>query len=532
MTRHTAIPLRSFAVARAAATLSLLGLSLAGLLGLSACGSADAADYAYGPGGTGLSPGGAQDFGRFKAVLDAGKLPGPETLDQVGFFAEHTLGSPPTSCRDAVCVDGLFGAMANMISGSTCTLMQLQLGTPLDPMSQPRPPIDAAIIVDHSSAELASDEGFFNLRSGINKLLDGMDDNDTVTLISQDQEVRVLADKIPGRLRSDVRNVLPQLWARGVASRIELYDGLRQAVDSLGPAVSGRHRRLIFVGSAQQTGSIRRERSLRLLRTFAEGTGGVTVLALGEVGQLSLLQGMADAGAGALYYAQHSNELPGLFEREVSYSLIPVAEKVSIRLTPGSAYRLREVFGISESSWQLAAEGGEIRIPALFAAWRKYATSVNDRRGGGGGILVEVLPRVGAANERPATVSDISVEYNVPGGPRVSSSLRISAPDGPFGTPDSGRFSKPSVEKGFVVLNLYVGLRMASQRSAVGDLRGAYDVLEPLERKASEWNDRVGDLEVFDDLRYVRRFLDLLRQADASSQPPRAIDYLDPWPHD
>ena len=50
-------------------------------------------------------------------------------------------------------------------------------------------------------------------------------------------------------------------------------------------------------------------------------------------------------------------DLPALFDREVSYSLIPIAEKVVIRLAPGRSYRLREVFGVSTASWTLAADG-------------------------------------------------------------------------------------------------------------------------------------------------------------------------------
>lgn len=513
---------------------SLLGMSLFGLLGLTACGSSsDGAEaYSGSPSGTGLSPGGAQDFGRFKALLDAGLIPGPETLDQVGFFAEHKIGTPPTSCSNAVCAEGQFGAMANMISGSTCTLMHLSLGTPLDPMTQPRPPVDAAVLVDTSSPDLQTRSGLADLRLGIGKLLDGMDDNDSVTLIDQGRDVRVLADKIPGRLRDTARPILPQLGTSSLPTPVEPYDGLRRAVDTLGPVVAGRHRRLIVVSSAHSTGSIRTERSLRLIRSFAESSGGVTVLALTDVKDQRLLQGLADAGAGTLYYANKTAELPALFDREVSYSLIPVAENVVIRLAPGRSYRLREVFGINKSSWALSAEGGEIRIPALFAAWRKSATTINDRRGGGGALLVEVLPKVGAINERPATVGTVSVEYNVPGGARQTTSLQVSAPDGPWGTPSSGRFSTSSVEKGFVVLNLYVGLRMASERSAVGDLRGAYDVLDSLYQKASDWNLNAADVEVFDDLRYVKKFLDLLARAGADSQPPRAQQFRDPWPQD
>lgn len=513
---------------------ALLGLSLAALSTLSACGSSNsAADYVGGtPAGTGLSPGGAQDFGRFKALLDAGTLPGPETLDQVGFFAEHKIGTPPVGCSDPVCAAAQFGAMDNMISGSTCTLMHLALGTPLDPMTQPRPPVDVAVVIDRSSADLATGTGLGDLQAGLGKLLDGLDNADTITLVTVERTVHMLAERAAGSARESVRSVLPLIGVGSTPGSVELYDGLRRAVDALGAPVAGRHRRVVLLSGAQAKGQIPSERSTRLIRGFAEGTGGVTVLALGEVGNLRFLQSLADAGAGALYYVKGTGELPALFEREVGYSLIPVAEKVAIRLSPGRSYRLREVFGVNAQGWQLSAEAGTIRIPALFAAWRKNPMQIFDRRGGGGAILVEVLPRQDAVNERPATVGNIEIEYNAPGGPRKTTRLSVTAPDGPFGTPSSGRFSSREVEKGFVVLNLYVGLRMASERSAVGDLRGAFDVLSSLEEKAEAWNTGANDLEVYDDLRYVKKFLSLLRARGADREPPRAVEYRQPWPRD
>ena len=41
--------------------------------------------------GTGVGQGGAQDFGLFREILLAGDIPGPETIDDLGFFAEHQI---------------------------------------------------------------------------------------------------------------------------------------------------------------------------------------------------------------------------------------------------------------------------------------------------------------------------------------------------------------------------------------------------------------------------------------------------------
>src|SRR5262245_5566263 len=103
---------------------------IAGVLGalvLSGCGSGEtgSAPVDPGPGATGISQGGAQDFGLFRQILEDGEIPGPETLDDIGFFAEHKLDYPLPACGEDVCMHGLLGVMGNMISGSTCTLIQI-----------------------------------------------------------------------------------------------------------------------------------------------------------------------------------------------------------------------------------------------------------------------------------------------------------------------------------------------------------------------------------------------------------------------
>ena len=96
--------------------------------------SASGGDAAEGGGGEGLGvgQGGSQDFGQFKEILDRGEIPGPNTIDDVGFFNEHKLTLPTPACPNDVCVHGLFGQMGNMITGSDCITVLVGLNTAID----------------------------------------------------------------------------------------------------------------------------------------------------------------------------------------------------------------------------------------------------------------------------------------------------------------------------------------------------------------------------------------------------------------
>lgn len=486
------------------------------------------------PGGSGLSPSGAQDFGRFKAVLDSGKIPGPDTLDQVGFFAEHKIGEPPTACEGPVCARADMGSMGNMITGSNCTLVHLALGTPLEAGSLPRPGLDVAVVVDTGAKLVASPSALGDLLAGIGKLLDGIEDGDTVTVVTAGPAAEALADRAPGSDREVVRSRLGRI---APTLSTNLYDGIRLAVDSLGGPASGRSRRLVLAtAGVADTGITSPDRIVRLVRAFAEGAGGVTVVSLGAADSgVRLSQAIADLGAGALYFVSSSGELPGLFEREVGVSLLPVAEKVRIRVDAGRSWRLREVFGVK--GWSLDAAGGTIDIPALQLAWRKMVSgggSTEARRGGGGAILIEVLPRLDAdKTEMPSPVTDIEVGYVVPGTTDFRAvKLPVISPTPPGVVPVDGYFASGSVEKGFVTLNIYVAFRLGAGRATAGDLRGAYDVLAAVNKRAGEWLVTHPDTEIKDDLKYVGIFLGLLAEKGALMQPPRSGYFNEPWPRD
>src|SRR5262245_41947119 len=57
------------------------------------------------PGGnSNINLGGAQDFGYFRRLLEAGMVPEPKNIDAAGFFAEHHTPLPEPACGERVCL--------------------------------------------------------------------------------------------------------------------------------------------------------------------------------------------------------------------------------------------------------------------------------------------------------------------------------------------------------------------------------------------------------------------------------------------
>ena len=93
-----------------------------------------------------------------------------------GFVGSHLCRRLLADGHEVVCVD-------NLITGTTCSIVEIGLGTPLDPQQQPRPALDLAVVIDTSAPSLTAQDAMPTLRAAVGAMLDGLEAVDQVTLI-------------------------------------------------------------------------------------------------------------------------------------------------------------------------------------------------------------------------------------------------------------------------------------------------------------------------------------------------------------
>lgn len=503
---------------------------LRGLLATSlatGCAADDSGAEFSGDGGVGVAQGGAQDFGQFRAILDAGELPGPETLDDVGFFNEHKLELPAADCGQDICLHGELGVMGNMINGSNCTLVMLGMNTPIDPAELERLPLNLAIAVDTSGS--MAGESMEYMREGLYRMLDDLGPDDRVSIIGFDDEAAVVIESVTGD-DPELTLAIGSLEASGATN---IYDGLRVAYETVeahaDPALQNR---VILLSDGQATAGITSSVKLVEMSAAYNAEGyGLTTIGMGEDFDPELMRDLAEKGAGAFYFLEDPAAVQEVFEEEVATFLVPLAKHVELSLQVDPGYSLRAIYGTKQA--QTFGNVGQISIPILQLAHR---TSVADdeggRRGGGGAIIAELVPtdpsRVGEAG----TVGQITMTWDEPGTDEThETTVKITSALEPGETPEDGLFSFAGVEKGFVMLNLYAGFEMAATRASYGDLGGARGVLVPLAAQVEAWLEANPDADIEDDLEYVRRFIANL-DAKGGAEAPTSPNPPNPWPQD
>jgi Ca-activated chloride channel family protein len=501
--------------------IAALGLALA-------CGGDDSAADFEGEGGPSVGQGGAQDFGQFRSILEAGDIPGPETLDDVGFFNEHKIELPKASCGDDVCLHGQLGVLGNMISGSNCTIVLLGMNTALDPEQLQRPPLNLAIVVDASGSMSGAPIEY--LREGLYRMLDDLQPEDRISLVAFSDDARVLVEAIEGDRSTDLTLAIDDIHANGSTN---IYDGLRTGYDLVAAhAEPGRQNRVILLSDGAATAGITSSAKLVAMSESYNTAGfGLTTVGMGDDFEPELMRQLAEKGAGAFYYLEDPAAVQEVFEEEVTTFLVPLARDLRIDVSIDEGWSLRAMYGTKQ--FELAGNDAWIDIPIVQIAHRTSAADdEGGRRGGGGAIVAELVPSSTSAVQEDGIVGRLTLSYvRVSDGETVVQEVPVTSALAPGEIPDGGYFDGDGVEKSFVMLNVFAGFQLASQRALWGDDRGALAVLMPLADAVEGWLVTHPDDDIEDDLRYVELFMQNLRARGAEEPAPQQ-NPPEPWPSD
>ena len=499
-----------------------------------AAGSATAADGGDDEGGgLGVGQGGSQDFGEFKQILEHGDIPGPHTIDDVGFFNEHKLVLPKATCEGDVCLHGLFGQMGNMITGSDCITVLVGMNTAIDVTKLERPPLNLSLVIDTSGS--MEGEPIAYVREGLLRMLDGLEAGDHISLVTFSSSAHVQVEAVTGDA-PELINAIDAIAANGGTN---IYDGLRTGFDLVAAhAQPGAQNRVVFLSDGVATDGITNDAKIIAMAAGYAGQGyGLTTIGVGSDFDVDLMRSLSEQATGSFYFLEDPAAVQEVFHEEVTSFLVPLAEDVTVDVDIASAYALRGIYGTR--LFDIAAGAGSIQIPNLQLAHRTDVDDHEDggRRGGGGAILLELLRKHG--QDPTQAVGDLMLRYRVPGSDTyVDQKVQIQIPVPPDQVDlERGTFDDLSVQKGFVMLNIYVGFQMAATRAAQGDLTGAYDVLESLDENVDAWLAENPDFDIEDDLKYIRLFETNLLAAGAAQDPPTQPGQVppppsEPWPND
>ena len=494
--------------------------------------SADGANAGF----AGLAQAGAQDFGLFRSILEAGEVPAPGTLDDVGFFAEHKIDQPPPDCGKQVCGHAQLGEMGNMLTSSPLTLLQIGLNTPLQSAQLKRPPLHAVLALDRSQSMAGA--ALDHVKVGITLMVGELRPGDRVSVVAFSDQAEVLleAHAIGGE-DGGKQAVLNSLGGLQAGGKTNLYSGLFSAFAvAAAHQASGAESRVILLSDGAATaGLLQPGKLVSLAAGWAKKGIGITTIGLGKAADLSTLRDLAEVGAGHFYFLDKPAAVEEVFVEEARTFFVPLALDVRIEVEIGDGWLVGGAYGTH--GWKGHASGGRIDLPGLFLAGRSDASDPlpgpagTGRRGGGGAMLLALMPLPNVVDSG-SWVAKLKLHWRHPlTGESHQQDLVVDkgwiSPTAPL----EGWFSSAAVEKGFVMLNIFAGFRLATELASDADAGAATGVLQALRQSVVKWladpSHAAPDPDIGDDLKYIDLFLTNLSKFGHQtpvSEPP------EPWP--
>ncbi len=477
--------------------------AIALLLVTTSCGG-EATDSAGGGGGGGggnVGFGGAQDIGQFRAILDAGGIPGESTLDANGFFAEHYSESPPADCGQPLCVVARMAVGRDWVGGQDQAVVQLSLTTPVDPATVERRPLNLVVVID-TSGSMLEDDRIGYVRQGLHRLIDELEEGDRLALVTYANGVTEWSGLEEPIDRPALHEVADQLAADGGTN---IHGGLERGFQiATGAFDLERQNRVLLMSDGIPTAGITDEGAiLGMAEQYVSDGVGLTTIGVGLDFNVDLMRGLAERGAGSFYFLESPQAIAEVFGEELDYAMEPLALDVAVEVAADPRWQLGEVIGTRY--WNGSSTEGGVTLPAVFVASRTSdQPGEYGRRGAGGALFVSMAPIAGNPWKATGPVADIALSYRLPGSSEIITQ-RVAVASEASSEASDPWLSAESMAEHYAMYSMYRGLREAT-RQAEWSYACAAAALDQLDRKADTWNQEAADEDIDADRALIARF--------------------------
>lgn len=333
-----------------------------------------------GAGELGVSPGGAQDIGYVRDVIEAGGIPSIGSWSAEGLFHEHDLPLSGPDCDEVLCPR----AQAASVPALQQVVVQVGFGTNITAESFERRDLNLGLAVDISGS--MADGKLDAMKVALHALADRMTPDDRVSLVAFDDaaelrmEMRVMDEAGVAALRREI----DRLQTRG-GTNIEA--GLALAYAQVLPSASttgDEDRVMLFTDAQPNVGATGVGSFTAQVRDHAELGVGTTVFGTGLDLGVELAEEMSEVRGGAYVYLPDKEAIRAAFDEDFDYLVTPVAYDFEAHIDPDSGWRFVDAVGASLDDG--AGDGGLAGVD--------FGASTLFLSGGGGGIALVLQRRV------------------------------------------------------------------------------------------------------------------------------------------
>ena len=390
--------------------LAILLAVVAVALLLNGCGEFDSAtspgDYR---GGSGATPGGAQDMSYIRRLIESGTVPNPENFYVEGIFSEYDLPIEGPAPENIFTIRAAHGYAADKGIPGGGLYVQLGLSSSIDAETFRRDPLNLSVVVDKSGS--MSGSKIDGVKTALDHLVDQLDEGDILSIVLFSHEMTVLLEPTAVDDSDRIKQLITQIMAGG-STNMDI--GLRKGYEFVRQyqALGERSDRvMVFTDALPNTGDHSLENFREITSEGALDGIGLTAFGVGLDFDQELINYIATQRGCNYFYLQDGEKTAQVFDEDFDFLVTPIAFDLNFEVELQSEFPVVTNYGFP---------GGDSSKPGFEVG----SIFLSRNRGA---LLLRFLPREGANPlvSSGARIADIHLSYKDREGLNHSEELNV-----------------------------------------------------------------------------------------------------------
>lgn len=412
------------------------------LVGLNACGG-----YASGD-SLGATPGGAQDIGLARSIIEAGSVPTVEDFTVEGLYSEHDLeitNAPP--CAKPLCVNTASSLTFGLDDDKRDFFLQLGMQTNISEQNFQRKPLNLGIVIDTSG----SMEGFLGgVKAALHTLVDNLKSDDRVAIVEFASSANTIIDSTLVSDKSELHTAIDELTTGGSTS---LEEGMMQGYAEIDDFVDSKtlSRLMVFTDALPNVGATDVGSFQSMVKAAAAIDIGFTFFGFGGSFDAAFVDQLAHLRGGNYRFVGAKDVKP-IFEEELDFLVTPIAYNLRVTPKPMEGTAMNTVYGVPGAAEHVT--GNLIDITTVFLSKRK------------GGIVL----RLDGTNVDPLIngnmfdLGSVDLTYETPEGATEMATVPMTLPfvEPPLAT--DSVYPNASMKRTVAVTNQYLVMKTVCEK--------------------------------------------------------------------
>jgi Ca-activated chloride channel family protein len=415
-----------------------LALALALALAPLGCGS-----YAGGSDFLGATPGGAQDIGLARSIIESGGVPTLDDFTPEGLYSEHDLAlANPAPCDKPLCIATAAGLDVGLDDDKRDIFVQLGMQSNIREDDFARKPLNLGIVIDTSGS---METNLQHVKNALHTLVDSLRPDDRVAIVEFASSAGTIQESTPVSDKDALHDAISELTTGGSTS---LEEGMMLGYAEIDDHVeTGTLSRLMVFTDAMPNVGATEAGSFKSMVTAASALDiGFTFFGFGGDFDASFVDQIAHLRGGN-YRFVGAEDVKQIFAEELDFLVTPIAYNLRVTTTAAEGTKVAAVYGVPQAGEH--GSGELFDVTTVFLSKRK------------GGIVL----RLDGSNLEPLVLGSAieagtaAIEYETPEGTLEKDTLTMSLPFETLPGPTDALLPSPHIARTLAVTNEYLALK-------------------------------------------------------------------------